>query len=131
MKMQESAQDYLESILILSEQKDYVRATDICNYFGYARATVSVFMKQLKENGYVNIDEHNHISLTDSGLAIAKQMYERHKFLSNAFKKMGVPEDIATRDACRMEHYVSSETFEAIKKAYALYEDKVLRPSEP
>ncbi|MBQ1915991.1 MAG: metal-dependent transcriptional regulator [Lachnospiraceae bacterium] len=119
MKMQESAQDYLESILILSQQKDYVRATDICNYFGYARATVSVFMKQLKENGYVDIDEHNHITLTDSGMKIAQQMYERHQFLSKLFIKIGVPEDIAVKDACRVEHYVSAETFEAMKKAFS------------
>lgn len=124
MKMQESAQDYLESILILSEQKEYVRATDICNYFGYARATVSVFMKQLKENGYVNIDEHNHITLTDKGMEIAQQMYERHKFLSKLFVSIGVPEDIAVRDACHIEHYVSPETFEAIKKAYGEQEKK-------
>ena len=118
MKMQESAEDYLESILILSQQKEYVRATDICNYFGYARATVSVFMKQLKENGYVNIDEHNHITLTDSGMEIAQKMYERHQFLSRLFKKIGVPEDIAVKDACRVEHYVSAETFDAMKKAF-------------
>ena len=124
MKMQESAQDYLESILILSEQKEYVRATDICNYFGYARATVSVFMKQLTENGYVNIDEHNHITLTDKGMVIAQQMYERHKFLSKLFVSIGVPEDIAVKDACRIEHYVSPETFEAIKKAYGEQEKK-------
>ncbi len=118
MKMQESAEDYLESILILSQQKEFVRATDICNYFGYARATVSVFMKQLKENGYVNIDEHNHITLTDSGMEIAQKMYERHQFLSKLFVKIGVPEDIAVKDACRVEHYVSAETFEAMKKAF-------------
>ena len=67
MKIQESAQDYLESILILSQKQSHVRATDICNYFGYARATVSVFLKQLKENGYVTVSEHNHIYLTDTG----------------------------------------------------------------
>ena len=118
MKMQESAEDYLESILILSQQKEFVRATDICNYFGYARATVSVFMKQLKENGYVNIDEHNHITLTDSGMEIAQKMYERHQFLSKLFVKIGVPEDIAVKDACRVEHYVSAETSEAMKRAH-------------
>ncbi|MCR5640352.1 MAG: metal-dependent transcriptional regulator [Lachnospiraceae bacterium] len=115
MKMQESAQDYLESILILSKKQDVVRATDVCNYFGYARATVSVFMKQLKENGYVEIDDHNHISLTPEGLAIAEEMYERHEFLSALFLKLGVTEDVALKDACRVEHYVSAETFHAIK----------------
>jgi Mn-dependent DtxR family transcriptional regulator len=119
MKIQESAQDYLEAILILSKQQEYVRATDICGYFGYARATVSVFVKQLKENGYVTVSEHNHIRLTNEGLAIAEEMYERHTFLSDLFIKLGVPEGIAKEDACRVEHYVSKETFEALKKHFS------------
>ena len=119
MKMQESAQDYLESILILSQDHEHVRATDICNYFGYARATVSVFLKQLKENGYVTVSEHNHIYLTEQGRAVAEEMYERHEFLSQLFIKIGVPEDIAKKDACRVEHYVSRETFEAMKHHFS------------
>ena len=118
MKIQESAQDYLESILILSKHGD-VRATDICNYFGYARATVSVFIKQLRENGYVEVDSNNHITLTESGLAIAESMYERHQFLTDLFIKIGVPEDIAAADACRVEHYVSEETFKAMKAHFS------------
>ncbi len=116
MKMQESAQDYLESILILSQTREYVRATDICNYFGYARATVSVFLKQLKENGYVDVDGKNHVFLTDNGREIAEDMYERHLTLTEFFKRIGVPDDIAAKDACRVEHYVSKHTFEALKK---------------
>lgn len=127
MKMQESAQDYLESILILSKRQESVRATDICSYFGYARATVSVFMKQLKENGYVNIDDRNHITLTESGLEIAEEMYERHEFLTDLFLKLGVSEEIATKDACRVEHYVSKETFAAIKDACNRYSDIISR----
>ena len=127
MKMQESAQDYLESILILSRKQESVRATDICNYFGYARATVSVFMKQLKENGYVDIDERNHITLTESGLEIAEEMFERHEFLTDLFLKLGVSEDIATKDACRIEHYVSKETFEAIKRVCEEHADLISR----
>ena len=119
MKIQESAQDYLEAILILAKQQEYVRATDICGYFGYSRATVSVFVKQLKENGYVTVSEHNHIRLTNEGLAIAEEMYERHTFLSDLFIKLGVPEEIAKEDACRVEHYVSKETFEALKKHFS------------
>ena len=88
MKIQESAQDYLESILVLSQEKEHVRATDICNYFGYARATVSVFLKQLKEHGYVAIGEHNYITLTDEGRIIAEDMYERHQFLYNLFRHL-------------------------------------------
>lgn len=118
MKMQESAQDYLESILILSQKQEYVRATDICAYFGYARATVSVFMKQLRENGYVSMDEHKHISLTEAGREVASEMYERHKFLSSFFERIGVPQEIAVKDACRMEHYISSATFEALKNHF-------------
>lgn len=119
MKIQESAQDYLEAILILSKQQDYVRATDICGYFGYARATVSVFIKQLKENGYVTVSEHNHIRLTPEGKAIAEEMYERHNFLTDLFIKLGVSEKVAAEDACRVEHYVSKETFEALKKHFS------------
>lgn len=116
MKIQESAQDYLESILILSRDKEYVRATDICNYFGYARATVSVFLKQLKENEFIDVDEHNHITLTRKGHDIATQMYERHQDLTSFFIKIGVSEEVAAKDACRVEHYISEETFDALKK---------------
>ena len=116
MKIQESAQDYLESILILSQGGKKVRATDICHYFGYARATVSVFLKQLRENGYVDVDEQKNITLTDAGQEIAKEMYERHQFLTKFFESIGVPKDIAAKDACRVEHYVSAETFQAMKE---------------
>ncbi len=119
MKIQESAQDYLESILILSKRQDVVRATDICSYFGYARATVSVFLKQLRENGYVNVDEHKQITLTEEGRKIAEDMLERHEFLSKFLKEIGVPEDIAVKDACRMEHYMSAETFHAMKEHFS------------
>jgi len=119
MKMQESAQDYLESILILSKKLGSVRAADICNYFGYARATVSVSMKHLKEAGYIKINDQNLITLTDSGREIAEDMYERHEFLTDLFKKIGVPEDIAEKDACRVEHYVSPETFSAMKEHFS------------
>ena len=115
MKMQESAQDYLESILIISQSKEHVRAADICNYFGYARATVSVFLKQLRENGYVTVDDSRNITLTDTGMEIAQDMYERHQFLTELFTRIGVPKEIAAKDACRVEHYVSKETFEAMK----------------
>ncbi len=119
MKIQESAQDYLESILILSQQKEHVRATDICNYFGYARATVSVFLKQLKEHGYVTIGDHNYINLTEEGRSIAEDMYERHQFLTDLFIKIGVSEETAQKDACRVEHYVSQETFDAMKAYFS------------
>ena len=118
MKIQESAQDYLESILILSENGAEVRAMNICNYFGYARATVSIALKNLRQSGYVDIDGKKNISLTEDGRAIAEEMYERHQFLTKFFTDIGVPETIAAKDACRVEHYVSSETFEAMKKHF-------------
>ncbi len=109
----------MESILILSQQKEHVRATDICNYFGYARATVSVFLKQLKEHGYVTIGDHNYITLTEEGRSIAEDMYERHQFLTDLFIKIGVSEETAQKDACRVEHYVSQETFDAMKAYFS------------
>ena len=115
MKIQESAQDYLESILILTTEQEIVRAKDICGYFGYARATVSVFLKQLRENGYVTVNEHNHIRLTEEGEKIAKETYERHQVLTDCLEKLGVPDDIAEADACRIEHYISATTFRALK----------------
>lgn len=90
MKMQESGQDYLEAILILSNEGKNVRAVDICEYFGYARATVSIFLKQLRENGYVKIAEHNEILLTDKGKEIANEVYEKHSILSQIFKSIDV-----------------------------------------
>ncbi|MBQ1902430.1 MAG: metal-dependent transcriptional regulator [Lachnospiraceae bacterium] len=115
MKIQESAQDYLEAILILSQEKEYVRAADICTYFGYARATVSVYLKQLKENNYIVVDDKNHITLTDAGKEIADDMYDRHTWLTKIFQEIGVPEEVAKEDACRVEHYISATTFRALK----------------
>lgn len=118
MKLGESAEDYLESILILSKDLEYVRAIDICSYFGYARATVSIYLKQLKENGFVYVDELNHITLTEEGLNIAKDVYERHEFLTRFFVSLGVPKAIAMQDACKIEHHVSAETFNALKNHF-------------
>ena len=118
MKIQESAEDYLESILIISEQKEYVRAIDIVNHLGISKPSVSVYLKNLRENGYVNIDDKGHLSLTDTGLSIAEKIYERHKILSSLLKSLGVNEEIALKDACKIEHDLSDETFAAIKEYY-------------
>ncbi|MCR4782457.1 MAG: metal-dependent transcriptional regulator [Lachnospiraceae bacterium] len=114
MKIQESAQDYLEAILVLSNEQSSVRAIDISEYFGYARATVSIFLKQLRENGYVTVDEHNHISLTEAGNKIAEETYEKHQVLTEIFKSIGVSDEVALNDACRIEHYISGTTFRAL-----------------
>ena len=118
MKIQESAEDYLESILIINEKKEFVRAIDIVNHLGISKPSVSVYLKNLRENGYVNIDDKGHLSLTDTGLSIAEKIYERHKIISSLLMSLGVNEDIALKDACKIEHDLSDETFYAIKNYY-------------
>lgn len=116
MKVYESAENYLETILILKKKNDTVRSIDIVNELDYTKPSVSVAMKNLRENGFIVMDDDGSIHLTDKGLEIAETMYERHKLLSNWLVMLGVNEEIATEDACRMEHVISAETFEAIKK---------------
>lgn len=115
MKIQESAENYLETILILSRTNPAVRSIDVVNELGFSKPSVSVAMKRLRENGYVNMDDRGFLTLTDAGREIAEGMYERHKFLSKFFMELGVPEDIAVNDACRIEHIISAETFEKLK----------------
>lgn len=113
----ESAENYLETILILSKTLPVVRSVDICNELGFKKSSVSVAMKHLREKNHIVVSDAGFITLTDSGLAIAEMIYERHEFLSEWLIRLGVPEDIATEDACKMEHILSKESFEAIKKA--------------
>lgn len=115
MKIQESAENYLETILMLSRSKSYVRAIDIAGELGFSKASVSVAMKNLRENGYVEVDENGHITLTASGLKIADTIYERHEALSAWLMALGVRTETAQEDACRIEHVISAESFEAIK----------------
>ena len=118
MKIQESAEDYLEAILIISEEKEFVRAIDIVNHLGISKPSVSVYLKNLRENGYVNVDDKGHLTLTESGMSIAQKIYERHKILSALLISLGVEKEIAFKDACKIEHDLSDETFSAIKKHY-------------
>lgn len=131
MKIQESAQDYLEAILILSNEQEYVRAIDISEYFGYARATVSIFLKQLRENGYVNVVEHNHIELTPEGKKIAMETLEKHQALTRIFEIAGVPAETATADACRIEHYISNTTFRALCTYFGIDASQETEPAAP
>ena len=117
MHSNESAENYLETILILSEKKAQVRSIDIVNETGYKKPSISIAMKNLRQKGHITVDENGFIHLTKEGRAIAEMIYERHKVLSGLLIKLGVPEDIATEDACRIEHVISSESFSAIKKA--------------
>lgn len=116
----ESAEDYLERILILQEEKGIkeVHAVDIANSFGYSKPSVSVAMKKLEDQGYVATGPKSQLYLTPAGEEIARAMYERHQVLSGLFMSLGVSEEIACKDACKIEHDLSDETWLAVKKAY-------------
>ena len=115
MTMNESAENYLETILVLSHSLPVVRSVDIANEMGFKKSSVSVAMKNLRENGYILVSDSGFITLTDSGMEIAEMIYERHEFLTNWLTSLGVDEQIAAEDACRIEHVISPESFEAIK----------------
>ena len=115
MRIHKSAEDYLEMILRLTEEKGYARSVDIATGLGVSKPSVSVAMKQLREGGYILMDKDNYISLTDSGMEIAQRIYERHKVLTKILVMIGVDPEIAQEDACKVEHDISAQTFDAIK----------------
>lgn len=114
MKIYESGEDYLEMILMLQEQKGVVRSVDIASALGYSKPSVSVAMKHLRENGYVAVDGNGHITLLEPGLAIARRIYDRHRKLTDFLMALGVSEETAQRDACKIEHDLSDETYEKL-----------------
>ena len=116
MKIKESAENYLETIYILSLKNSHVRSIDIVNELDFAKPSVSVAMKNLREHGYISMDSDGYITLTDQGKVIAENMYERHTLLSQWLMDLGVEKETATEDACRIEHVLSKDSFEAIKK---------------
>ncbi len=116
MHLQESGEMYLETIYILSRQRDTVRSVDIGDYMGYSKPSVSRAIGLLKNGGYVQTDAHGHLTLTEAGLEIASKMYERHTLLTDFLVRIGVDRDTATEDACKIEHHLSDATFEAIKR---------------
>lgn len=118
MKIYESSEDYLECILVLSMRQPTVRSIDIVHETGYAKPSISVAMKKLRENGYITVDEDSHIRLTESGTEIAKRVYERHMLLTEMFEKLGISHDVADADACRVEHVISEETFLKLKEYF-------------
>lgn len=115
MAVNESAENYLETILILSKQLPVVRSVDICNELGFKKSSVSIAMKNLRAKGQITVTDAGFIYLTDAGRAIAEMIYERHELISKWLISLGVDEAIATEDACRMEHVISKESFDAIK----------------
>lgn len=123
MSIYESGQMYLETIYILSLSKNYIRAIDVGEHLGYSKPSVSRAMSILKKNGYVTVDTDGAISLTESGMEIAKTMYMRHTVLTKMLVQLGVDEETATEDACRMEHVISEQSFAAIQKHLEQYSD--------
>lgn len=118
MKIQQSAENYLETIFVLTKRNGVVRSVDIANELGFSKPSVSVAMKSLRENGYIEVMGDGHIALLQKGKNIAEKLYERHTVLTNAIIALGVSEEIAAEDACKIEHIISEETFDAIKKHY-------------
>ncbi len=116
MKIQESAENYLETILILQQRKGNVRSIDIANELQFSKPSISVAMKNLRENGYIEMDAGGLITLTEKGRQIAETIYERHTLLSDWLQILGVDPKIAAEDACRIEHVISKESFDAIKR---------------
>lgn len=116
MIINESVENYLETILVLGQKLPMVRSVDIANELGYKKSSISIAMKNLREKEYILVDESGFISLTTSGKKIAEMIYERHQLLSAWLEKLGVSKEIAAEDACKLEHVLSKESFEAIKK---------------
>ena len=116
MHLLESGEMYLETILILSRSKGHVRSIDICEHLGYSKPSVSRAVGILRRGGYLEMDPHGILTLTESGTAIAEKILERHQILTRALVLLGVSEEIATEDACKIEHHISDETVEMIRK---------------
>ena len=116
MALQESGEMYLETILVLSRKSSYVRAIDVGEYMGYSKPSVSRAMGLLKNGGYIKVDENGYITLLEPGREVAEMIYERHTLLTKFLVHLGVSPDIAAEDACKMEHVISNESFQAIKR---------------
>ena len=116
MRLQESGEMYLETILVLSKKSDAVRSVDVCEYMGFSKPSVSRAIGLLKNGGYVFMDKNGYLTLTDLGLEVANKIYERHTLLTEFLVKIGVDKETAANDACKMEHVISDETFAAIKR---------------
>ena len=121
MVIKESAENYLETIYVLKEKNGNVRSIDVATELGFSKPSVSVAMKKFREEGYVIIDDAGYISLTESGLKIAAGVYERHEIIARALMAIGVSESVAYEDSCRIEHDISEETFDMLKKHIQKY----------
>ena len=116
MVLHESGEDYLEAILVLHQQKGHVRSIDVAQHLGFSKPSVSRAVSILKTNGYLTVEKDGRLELTAEGKAEAQRVYERHRFLSEWLVKLGVTPEVAAADACRIEHDISAETFECLKR---------------
>lgn len=116
MKIRQSAEDYLEAMLMMKERHGYIRSIDVAAQLGVTKPSVSYATKRLRENGYITMEPDGLITLTDSGMAIAERIYTRHKLLTKYLTALGVDEEIAREDACKIEHDISEQTFDAIRR---------------
>ena len=121
MQIHESAENYLETILMLSKKLPVVRSVDIANELDFKKSSVSIAMKKLREGGKITVTQAGYIYLTDSGREIAEMIYERHQWLTNWLISLGVDSNIAAEDACKMEHVISKESFEALKNHFGQF----------
>ena len=121
MKIKESAENYLETILVLSQKSTVVRSIDIANEMNFTKASVSIAMKHLREDGYINMDDDRMITLTEKGKEIAAMVYERHQVIAKLLIALGVDEETAYEDSCKIEHDLSQKSFEKIKEFYENY----------
>lgn len=117
MHLQESGEMYLETIHVLSKKTNTVRSIDVCEYMGFSKPSVSRAVSLLKEGGYLLMDAAGYLTLTESGLEVAEKIYERHNILTQFLTNLGVSEAVASEDACKIEHYISDESFAAIKNS--------------
>ena len=122
MRIKESAENYLETVLMLKNKNGFVRSIDVANELGFTKASVSVAMKALREENYITVAPNGDISLTEKGIEIAENMYERHTIIANCLIKLGVSEETAYNDSCKIEHDISDESFQKIKEFLFSYE---------
>ncbi len=118
MQIKESAENYLETILVINNKKGYCRSIDICNEMGFSKPSVSVYMKNLREEDYISVDNNGNITLTEKGLAIAEKIYDRHNVIAGFLMQLGTSEENAYKDSCKIEHDISEESFQLIKAQY-------------
>lgn len=116
MALHQSGEDYLEAILLLRQKNGMVRSVDIAGFLGFSKPSVSRAMSLLRNSGHIMMEDSGHITLTSQGEVVAQQIYQRHKLLSEFFQRLGVPLETATEDACAMEHHLSQETYQCLKK---------------